>query len=258
MPVPPPAGQGSAGSPVDARLGAHTGPKRVLQIADVADRVGGVDQCLRRRAAGDDHMLHGWAGADVGQHGRKIEVAVAEQIGQLVQHHQIHGRIGQRPRRHRPAGAGGGDVPLAVLRLPRETVAAHLPVDTRLAAKKCLLAGVAAALDELHHGGFLPVPQGPRQHAKRRTGLALAGAGQHQQQALVLPMPLQQHAAGRVQAADGRIAQLVERAFGPVKAVFLHRRGGVDDGAVQLWIAVRVAVGHPVDGVVAQQPSDPG
>jgi hypothetical protein len=58
-----------------------------------------------------------------------------------------------------------------------------VPADARQAAEHGLLAGVGAALDELHHGDLQAVAQRARGDAEGGRGLALAVAGVDQQHA---------------------------------------------------------------------------
>ncbi|VTL96836.1 Uncharacterised protein [Pseudomonas aeruginosa] len=75
-----------------------------------------------RRARSPHHMLHGRARLDVGQDPVQRQVAVLEGDVQFVQHHQADGRVGQQLRGDLPGFLGLGDVALAVLGLPGETL----------------------------------------------------------------------------------------------------------------------------------------
>ncbi|MNI76942.1 hypothetical protein D3C73_1332010 [compost metagenome] len=106
---------------------------------------------------------------------------------QLIQHHQADGRIAQQFPGHRPRRFGGSDVALTVLGFPGKPFAHHMK--THLLGKapeEQLFAGTVAALDELHHAALHAVPHGAGKHAEGRTALALAVAGQHQQQATLV------------------------------------------------------------------------
>ncbi|MNO66519.1 hypothetical protein D3C76_573080 [compost metagenome] len=102
---------------------------------------------------------------------------------QLIEHHQPDTRVAQQLTGNSPGGFGGGDIALAVLGFPGEALAhdmeAHLFGKTSV---EQLLSRAVAALDELHHAALHAMAHGPGEHAERRTALALAVAGQHQQQ----------------------------------------------------------------------------
>ncbi|MNF94371.1 hypothetical protein D3C84_770810 [compost metagenome] len=103
---------------------------------------------------------------------------------QFIQHHQADRWIAQQLLRYRPGRFGRRDVALAILGLPGEALAHHMK--THLLGEtpeEQLFTGAVAPLDELHHTALHAMPHGTRKHAERRAALALAVAGQHQQQA---------------------------------------------------------------------------
>jgi hypothetical protein len=85
-----------------------------------------------------------------------------------------------------PGGFGGGNIALAILGFPGEALAHDVITDLfRETAEEQLFARAVTALDELHHAALHAMPHGSRQHAEGGTALALAVAGQYQQQSRI-------------------------------------------------------------------------
>jgi hypothetical protein len=103
-------------------------------------------------------------------------------------------------------------------------------LDLRLAAEEGFLAGVGAALHELHHAYLHAVADGPGEHAEGGAGLAVAGV--HQQ------------AAGVGGSGDGGVDDgLLAFHAGLVAGVAV---GGVGQGVLSFLVGVLGAVsgGH--------------
>src|SRR5574343_1277763 len=125
-------GRPSAGLPVEAGHGFDAGLESVLLVADLAYRIGGVAQGLWGGAAGDDDMLHGRAGGQLGEYLGQIEPAVFEGIGHFIEHDETDRPVGQVVAGHLPGSLGGTGVTFLILALPNETLAAEMPADAPL------------------------------------------------------------------------------------------------------------------------------
>ena len=80
--------------------------------------IGQINQFRFGATAGDQHMLHGRAGLQVGEHLLKVEVTVLERDIQLIEHYQANGRVAQHLAGHFPRRFSGGDIALAILGFP--------------------------------------------------------------------------------------------------------------------------------------------
>jgi hypothetical protein len=104
---------------------------------------------------------------------------------------------------------------LAVLGLPGEALAHHLDLDQIGEAREQMaLAGVAAALDELHHTELAAMAEAAHGQAPRRRALALARPGVDDQQTLLDRLGRVDPVLGRLDPGHLLTVRLVYLGFG--------------------------------------------
>src|SRR5690606_39241297 len=172
-------------------------------------------------SAGDHHMLEDRARLDVGQHLIETQIAVLEGDVQLIKHYQRDTLVIQQVAGDRPGFPSLGNIPLAILGIPGESLAHHVVLHLLgKAAEEDLFAGARRPLDELHHPDPEAVAQGAGHHTERRAAFALAVAGVHQQQAVLVlggghffrdDRLLALHARPMTSVALGRLAHCATR-----------------------------------------------
>ena len=114
------------------------------------------------------------------------KIVVAERDVQLVENDEVEARIGHQLLRLAPSALGRRDVAAEILRLPGEALAHGVPGDLIAElGQRVALGRMPGALDELHHADPLAAAEHAQRKPERRRGLALAGAGMDDQQALL-------------------------------------------------------------------------
>src|SRR4051794_1020547 len=187
-----------AGSPLDPLLRADARVHRVLDLVHLGHQVGGRDELRRGVAAGDDDVLE--AGA-VGERLDDLvlgDPAVLDRVGELVEQQELVALVAYAALDLLPAGACPVGRLVEVLGEPGPAVAHLLPLDPAERLRGLRLADLPlAGLDELEDAAAVAARPRAHQHPERGRRLALAVAGEHDQQGLVARL-----AALRVGASD--------------------------------------------------------
>ncbi|KGW79200.1 hypothetical protein Y046_3863 [Burkholderia pseudomallei MSHR2990] len=158
---------------------------RMLDEPHFGDEIGRVDERVGRMPARHDDVQRRIARGERREHFVERQVFVLEHRVQLVEdHHPVITAL-DHPARLVPAAARGGDVGVAVLRVPRVAVAHRDEVALRVRAEEIALGRVQRALDELHDTRAHPVAEHPHGHPERGRALALAVAGVDDQEPLL-------------------------------------------------------------------------
>src|SRR4029078_3894557 len=119
-------------------------------------------------------------------HAIERQVVVAKRDIQLIENDQVEALIGHQLLRLAPSALRRGDVAAEILRLPGEALAHGVPGDLIAElGQRVALGRMPGALDELHHADPLAAAEHAQREAERRRGFPLAGAGVHDQQALL-------------------------------------------------------------------------
>ena len=159
---------------------------RVLDLDDLADQVGGVDQALRGVAAGDDDVLEPRPIAEGGHDLLLRDPAVLDRVRELVEEQELVALGLDPPLDLRPPFAGAVGGLLEVARDPRPAVPHLLPVDATQRLRGLRLADLPlAGLHELKDPAAIPTRPRAQQHPERARRLPLAMTGDHDQQRLV-------------------------------------------------------------------------
>ncbi len=142
---------------------------------------------------------------------------------QLVEQQQFVGGIGHQRLGLLPGGAGGSDVAGAVLGLPGEAHA-HGVDGHQLgeALEQAALAGLPAALDELHDADPEAMAEAAHDHAEGGRRLALALAGVDDEQAFL--DRLGRHDLGARGPPLGRLLGVARIDLGFGQTLVLHGR----------------------------------
>ena len=119
-----------------------------------------------------------------GDHLLKRDIAIAQSDVDLVEKNHVMALVTDQLLGLFPSSGGGGNVTLAVLGFPGEAFAhgVELADIAEMGGDEVALAGIHAALDELHHGAGKLVRDAAEDHPEggRRLALALAGMDDHQ------------------------------------------------------------------------------
>src|SRR6476660_199791 len=187
-------------SPLDAPLALAARVHRVFDLRHLSHEIRGVEQLLRRIAAGDHDVLGARPRRQGCEHLIDVYPAPFQRIGELVEDVKIVLLLGKPPADLRPAvGRGRGMVDLgAVLARPRPARAHLVPLHgtadpvrlvqpAEFAERGFLPHFPLCALDELKHRDVETLIPCPQRHAERRGRLALARAGVHGEQWRVAP-----------------------------------------------------------------------
>ena len=138
----------------------------VLDLAQLGDRVGQLDQLgCGVPARGHDVRARG-AAADAGHHVVDRDPAVADGVGQLVEDEQVEVARRQLGPGHLPGVAALGRRLVEVGRLPREAVAQGVPLDTEMVGELALTDLPLPTLHELDHADPPASGPGPSHHAE--------------------------------------------------------------------------------------------
>src|SRR5207237_1126569 len=92
-------------------------------------QIGEFDQLRRRVAAGHDHVLTHWPMAQDVEHLAKLEPAVLETVGDLVEDHDVVGAALDRGATALPASPGERAIDVEVLAEPGEAAAERNNLD---------------------------------------------------------------------------------------------------------------------------------
>src|SRR4051794_33731077 len=101
----------------------------MLDLHDLGDQVGGLDELRRGVAAGDDDVLEARAIADDGDDLLGVDPAPLDRVGDLVEEEELELLGGDRALDALPALAGEVGGLLEITRDPRPAVAHLLPGD---------------------------------------------------------------------------------------------------------------------------------
>src|ERR1700682_410063 len=175
-------------SELDAFLRLHALAERMFYQSHLGHEIGHLDQGSMRVAAGDDDMLVGrLLVAQKIQHILDRQIFVAQYDVELIQHHHAVTIVADEFFRALPARGGGGDVAGAILRLPGKALAHDVQRrQLRKFRQHPRLAGVPRRrLRKLYDSDGIAMTDMAKHHADRGGGLALAGAGMDDQQALL-------------------------------------------------------------------------
>src|SRR3954452_10236381 len=158
----------------------------MLDLDDLADEVGRLDELGRRVAAGDDHVLEARAVAQRGDDLVLVEPAELHRVGELVEKQELVALVGDPAADLGPALAGAVGRLLEVLADPRPAVAHLLPVDPAQLARGLVLADLPLArLDELEDPAAIAPRPRAHEHPEGARRLALAVAGEDDEQRTV-------------------------------------------------------------------------
>src|SRR3954451_5009356 len=167
-----------ARSPLDPLLRADARVHRVLDLDDLGDEVGGLDEARVGVAAGDDDVLEARAVRDRVDHFAGVDPAPLDGVRDLVEEQELEALLGDRPLDLLPPLAREVPGLLEVARDPRPPIAHLLPGDPAERRGGLRLADLPLArLDELEDAAAMPARPRAQQHPEGRGALALAVAG---------------------------------------------------------------------------------
>src|SRR3954454_7881272 len=203
-----------ARSPLDPLLRADARVHRVLDLDDLGDEVGGLDEARVGVAAGGDDVLEARALRDRLDHFAGVDPAPLDGGRDLVEEQELEALLGDRPLDLVPPLAREVGGLLEVTRDPRPAVAHLLPGDAAERRGRLRLADLPlAGLDELEDAAAMPPRPRAQQHPEGRRALALAVTGDHDHQrpvARLAPLGLGAALVARaVRDVDGAHAALL-------------------------------------------------
>src|SRR3954449_707678 len=165
-------------SPLDPLLRADALVHRVLDLHDLRDEFGELDELRRGVAAGDDDVLEAGPVAQRRDDVVHVDPAPLQRVRDLVEQEELVALLRDRALDLSPALAcevgGLGEV----ARQPRPAVAHLLPIDPAQSGRGLRLADLPlAGLHELKDAAAVPARPRAHEHPERRRALALAMPG---------------------------------------------------------------------------------
>src|SRR4051794_20789397 len=158
----------------------------MLDLVHLGDEVGGGDKAWRCVATGHDDVLEAGPPLERGHDLVLRDPAVLDRIGELVEQQELVSLARDATLDLLPAGACLVGRLLEVLREPGPAVAHLLPLDPAERLRGLRLADLPlAGLDELEDAAAVAARPRAHQHPERGRRLALAVAGEHDQQRTV-------------------------------------------------------------------------
>ena len=148
--------------------------------------IGGFGQLRLGIATGDDDMKTRPALAQRSDDGVQVEILIAKRNIELVEDHEPECRLRHQLQCLCPGALGSGDVALDILRLPGKALAHGMPGDLLPErGERVALRRVPCALDELHNADAMAAAEHAQREAEGCSGFSLAGAGMHDEKALL-------------------------------------------------------------------------
>src|SRR5690606_12820414 len=173
-------------SEFDAFLCLHPGGEVVLDEPRLRDEIGGGDHLRLGVAPGHDHVQVRPPGRERRHNGVERQVIIAQGDVEFVENDEADVVPRHQLLRLVPRARCCGDVAGLVLRLPGEALAHAVPFDEiGEALHGAPLARLPVALDELDDPDLPAVAEGTEHEAEGGGGLALAGAGVDDEEALL-------------------------------------------------------------------------
>ena len=157
----------------------------VLDQGHLGDQVGELHQLGRGVASRDDHVHHLGTVAQGLQRLLHRHPAVVQGVGELIEDHDVVLALGDDLLAVIPMGAGQLGGVFQVLGPPGEPVAHGPDLDVHLLGGALFAEVGRRVLDELEHDDFHVAAPGTEHHSHCGGGLALAGAGVDDDEALV-------------------------------------------------------------------------